>query len=103
MKYLLDTCVLSEYVKKQPNPQVINWLDEQEEMNLLISILSVGALKKGIIKIEQSQPMRFQRLWEWVERLEIRFEGRILSVEQTIIHEWSRLCGELEAKWQIPD
>jgi len=58
MKYLLDTCVLSEYVKKQPNTVVINWLDQQKEEDLLISILSIGELKKGIIKLEQSQPIR---------------------------------------------
>jgi predicted nucleic acid-binding protein len=51
MNYLLDTCVLSEYVKKTPNIQVIQWLDEQEEGNLFISILSIGEIKKGIIKI----------------------------------------------------
>jgi hypothetical protein len=27
MTYLLDTCVISEYVKKQPCQQVINWID----------------------------------------------------------------------------
>lgn len=27
MSYLLDTCVLSEYVKKHPFEVVIDWLD----------------------------------------------------------------------------
>ena len=30
MNYLLDTCVISEYVKKKPNQKVIQWLDESE-------------------------------------------------------------------------
>ena len=98
MNYLLDTCVLSEYVKKQPNTAVINWLDQQKEDNLLISILSVGELKKGIIKLERSQPIRSQSLWEWVERIEVRFEGRILTINQRVIDHWARLCGKLEAK-----
>ena len=98
MNYLLDTCVLSEYVKKQPNTVVINWLDQQREEHLLISILSIGELKKGIIKLEQSQPVRSKRLWEWVERIEVRFEGRILKINQSVIDRWARLCGELEAK-----
>jgi len=97
MKYLLDTCVLSEYVKKQPHLQVINWLDEQKEIDLLISILSIGELKKGIIKIERSQPIRFQRLCKWIERLETQFEGRILPVEQGVINQWSKSCGQSEA------
>jgi len=98
MNYLLDTCVLSEYVKKQPNTAVIDWLDQQKEDDLLISIVSIGELKKGIIKLEQSQPIRSQRLWKWVERIEVRFEGRILTINQSVIDQWARLCGELEAK-----
>jgi len=62
MNYLLDTCVLSEYVKKQPNTAVIDWLDQQKEDDFLISIVSIGELKKGIIKLEQSQPIRSQRV-----------------------------------------
>jgi len=39
-----------------------------------------------------------QRLWKWVERIEVRFEGRILTINQSVIDQWARLCGELEAK-----
>ena len=42
MKYLLDTCVLSEYVKKKPNDRVINWVDNQDELTLFVSILSIA-------------------------------------------------------------
>ncbi len=52
MNYLLDTCVLSEYIKKTPNIQVIQWVDEQSEASLFISVLTLAELKKGIIKIK---------------------------------------------------
>jgi tRNA(fMet)-specific endonuclease VapC len=29
MNYLLDTCVISELISKQPNQKVIEWLDAQ--------------------------------------------------------------------------
>ncbi len=44
MKYLLDTCVLSEHVEKKTNYQVINWVDDQDELNLFVSILSIAYL-----------------------------------------------------------
>jgi predicted nucleic acid-binding protein len=47
MNYLLDTCVLSEYIKKPPNIQVIQWVDEQSEASLFISVLTLAELKKG--------------------------------------------------------
>ncbi|MEB3151353.1 MAG: hypothetical protein VKL60_20330 [Sphaerospermopsis sp.] len=44
MTYLLDTCVISEYVKKQPCQQVINWIDTQEESSLFISIITIAEM-----------------------------------------------------------
>ncbi|MDO9309314.1 MAG: VapC toxin family PIN domain ribonuclease, partial [Deltaproteobacteria bacterium] len=50
MKYLLDTCLVSELVKKKPNPAVVSWLDEQDEQKLFLSVLNLGELQKGISK-----------------------------------------------------
>ena len=55
----IDTCVISEYAKKKPNQQVIQWLDEQKESSLFISILTIAELKKGIIKIEKHQLLQY--------------------------------------------
>ena len=38
MSWLLDTCALSEYAKKTPAPNVIAWLDEQDEAILKLDI-----------------------------------------------------------------
>ncbi len=58
MNYLLDTCVLSEYVKKQPKQIVIEWLDAQDEDGLFISVLSIGEIEKGIVKQKLLNPYR---------------------------------------------
>lgn len=98
MNYLLDTCVLSEYVKKYPNTQVINWLDDRDETSLYVSILSIAELKKGIIRIQNSQPNRYQRLWNWLQKLEQRFNSRIVPLDNNIINTWATICGQSEAK-----
>lgn len=100
MNYLLDTCVLSEYVKKKPNIKVIQWLDEQEENSLFISVLSIGEIRKGIIKIQKKQPQRYQKLIQWIETVELRFAGKIINLDYKIINCWARICGECEAKGQ---
>ena len=33
MKYLLDTCVISELIKKQPNKNVVNWITNNNEQD----------------------------------------------------------------------
>lgn len=42
MNYLLDTCVISELVAKQPNPQVVAWIDRIEETRLYLSVITIG-------------------------------------------------------------
>jgi predicted nucleic acid-binding protein len=98
VKYLLDTCVLSEYVKKKPNDRVINWVDNQDELTLFVSILSIAELKKGIIRIKNSQPSRYKKLWNWFQKLEKRFANRILPLTEYIIKTWAVICGQSEAE-----
>ena len=53
MNWLLDTCVLSEYVSKSPASGVIRWLDEQDESRLFISVISLGEIEKGVALLER--------------------------------------------------
>ena len=42
MRYLLDTCVISEMARKRPSAKVLTWLDAQEELTLFLSVIRVG-------------------------------------------------------------
>lgn len=66
MSYLLDTCVISELVKKSPRRQVVDWIDGHEESTLFLSVLTIGELGKGIVKLSASA--RKTRLTTWVRR-----------------------------------
>jgi len=96
--YLLDTCTVSENMSKKPNKQVKQWLDSQKEQDLFISLLSLGEIKKGIIKVQESQPQRYKRLAIWFKELELRFDSRILLVDKPIIDCWSEVCEKSEAQ-----
>ena len=50
MKYLLDTCVISELVRQHPDEKVVEWLQQQDPDSLYLSFLTVGEIKKGIAK-----------------------------------------------------
>ncbi|MFN6563817.1 MAG: PIN domain-containing protein [Nostoc sp. ChiSLP01] len=54
MNYLLDTCLISELVAKQPNQQVLDWLDAQLPETLYLSVITIGEIAKGISKITAS-------------------------------------------------
>ena len=95
-RYLLDTCILSEYVRKNPNKKVIEWLDSQQETNLFLSVVAIGELRKGIVKIEYTAPEKHKKLDRWLEIVKQRFDNRILALDQEILIQWGNMCGQRE-------
>ena len=47
MKYLLDTCIVSELAKKRPSESVLRWIESVEEDDLFVSSVTIGELRKG--------------------------------------------------------
>lgn len=92
MKYLLDTCVISELIRPQPDENVVSWVQNQDENSLYLSVLTFGEIEKGIEKATDAT--RKKRLRLWVEDdLKKRFEGRILPIDLKICIKW----GECQA------
>ncbi|MDP1536359.1 MAG: type II toxin-antitoxin system VapC family toxin [Burkholderiales bacterium] len=100
MSWLLDTCALSEYVKKAPAPAVIRWLDEQDESSLFLSVLTLGEIEKGILKLRASDARRSQKLTAWLGKVEQRFAGRILPLDAAVLHAWAQLAASAELAGQ---
>lgn len=100
MSWLLDTCVLSEYVRKAPAAGVIQWLDEQDETSLFLSVVSLGEIEKGILKLRATDPRRSQKLTAWLGKIEQRFAGRILSLDAATLHAWAQLAASAELTGQ---
>ena len=100
MSWLLDTCALSEYAKKAPAPEVIAWLDEQDEASLFISVISLGEIEKGILKLRKTDPRRSQKLTAWLGKLEQRFAGRILPLDAAALHVWAQIAAHTELAGQ---
>lgn len=97
MSWLLDTCALSEYAKKAPAPEVIAWLDEQSEDSLFISVISLGEIEKGILKLRTSDVLRCQKLTAWISKVEQRFVGRILPLDAATLHVWAQIVAHSES------
>jgi predicted nucleic acid-binding protein len=97
VKFLLDTCLISELVKKKPNAAVLKWLDERDEHSLFLSVLTLGELQKGISRL--STGVRKDDLQAWIEHdLIERFEGRILDLDLETALIWGKLQEEAELK-----
>lgn len=95
MKYLLDTCLISELVKKVPDTSVVKWLDGQDEQKLFLSVITFGELQKGISKLLDGS--RKDELQAWIEHdLALRFAGRVIDMDLETLLTWGRMQGEAE-------
>ncbi len=92
---LLDTCVISELVAKQPDEKVIEWIDNIEQENIYLSVITIGEIYKGIEKLPESK--RKDSLQQWLnDELLIRFGGKILAIDTHVMLVWGELTGRLE-------
>jgi predicted nucleic acid-binding protein len=95
MRHLLDTCVVSELVAKQPNERVVRWVDELDPIDTYLSAITIGEIQKGITKLPDSR--RKTALVEWLrDELLVRFDGHILPVDTEVMLKWGRFTGALE-------
>ncbi|MCD6584610.1 MAG: type II toxin-antitoxin system VapC family toxin [Desulfobacteraceae bacterium] len=94
MKYLLDTCVISELIKPQPNPKVVEWISNTEEIRLFISVLTIGELYKGIEKLPDNR--KKSTLHKWVTYdLNRRFKNRIIDFDIQTARTWGKIQAKL--------
>ena len=96
MSFLLDTNVVSEWVKPRPNPGVIAWLAEADEDRVFLSVITIGELRHGIERMVEGA--RRKRLDAWLRHeLPLRFEDRILPIGAGIAEAWGALLARSEA------
>lgn len=95
MSYLLDTCCISELVKKEPNPEVEKWIASQDEQSMYLSVITFGELRKGIEKLPDSKKKK--ELNRWIkEDLNNRFKNRIIYITMDIANKWGEILATAE-------
>lgn len=88
--FLLDTNVISEPKRLRPDEGVIDWLGRQLLSDLHISVITIGELRRGIVRLEPGR--RRDDLDFWLEDMILRYEERILSVDLDVTERWASLA-----------
>lgn len=92
MNFLLDTNVVSEWVKPRPTPAVAKWLAVADEDRVFLSVITIAELRFGLETIPAGA--RRELLEHWLkDDLPIRFEGRILDVSVVVADAWGILMA----------
>jgi predicted nucleic acid-binding protein len=96
VNFLLDTNAVSEWVKPRPNPGVIRWMESADEDRVFLSVISLAELRYGAERMAAGA--RRSRIEEWLrDELPLRFEGRILPVDNHVAEAWGRTVSRAEA------
>ena len=96
MSYLLDTCVISEFVSTQPTEKVVKWLAELDPETVYLSAVTLGEIQKGIEKLPASKRKEALRTW-LKDDLLVRFHDRVLPLETGEMLTWGTLISKVEA------
>ena len=94
--FLLDTNIVSELVKRKPEPRVAAWIDSMDENLLHLSVLTFGEIRKGIASLRDTS--RRVALEAWLDGdLTLRFADRILPITRAVADRWGRLAADAVA------
>lgn len=91
MMYLLDTNVVSELRKREPDPHVLAWYGTVTSAEIFISVLTLGEIRLGIERLRGKDSIRAGLLEQWVRGLHAGYGDHIIDVDAATAEEWGRL------------
>ena len=94
MRYLLDTCILSEPFKRQPDQQVIAWLRSVDQSALFKPAVVLGEMRKGVETM--SAGARRETLEKWLADYRRFYSDNIVAFDADVAMAWGGLVGRLQ-------
>jgi toxin FitB len=96
VSFLLDTNVVSEWMRPRPDFGVMEWLSTADEDRLFLSVATLAELRYGVERLPAGK--KRARLHEWLEtELINRFEGRVTGIDEAVAATWGKLMARAEA------
>lgn len=87
--YLLDTNILSEFTRPQPDAHVVAWLRAVDRTQVFLSVMTIAELRKGVELLRPSK--RRSALEQWLDRDILHYFGtNLLPVDLLIADRWAR-------------
>jgi predicted nucleic acid-binding protein len=97
--YILDTCVISELIKKLPHPGVVAWINQTNETQLYLSVITIGELKNGIELLQPSAKKNELNAF-FDQQVMKRFTDRIYSITPDVMALWGVMYASLSLRGQ---
>ena len=91
MSYLLDTCALSEMIKKKPNAGFVEWIKQQHGSSFYVSVVSIAEIEQGIVRLGDSRKKK--RLQRWLLGIKAQYRSRLLPVDLAVAETYGQIQG----------
>lgn len=89
---LLDTNVVSEPLRPEPNARVIEWIDAQPIETLYLSAMTVAELRAGVALMPVGR--KRDRLNDYIEKNVLpSFAGRVLPFDLACTHAYAQVLA----------
>jgi len=91
MAFLLDTNVISEMRRPRPSAEVVRWYAGLTPTQVFLSVISIGEIQRGILKVRQQAAGKADELTEWLHGLETAYQDALLPVDVSVSKAWAGL------------
>ncbi|CAN7749361.1 type II toxin-antitoxin system VapC family toxin [Mesorhizobium caraganae] len=89
--YLLDTNIVSDVQRRLPKPT--EWLASVDPTSVSLSVITLGEIERGIIKLRKVDSEKATRLDLWLRELRRDNADRILAVTEDVALAWGRITA----------
>jgi predicted nucleic acid-binding protein len=91
VSYLLDTNVVSELRRREPDRHVLGWFETVPAAQLFLSVLTLGEIRLGIERLRRKDPRRADGLERWFNGLRSSYREHVIDLDAEAAQEWGRL------------
>lgn len=102
---VVDTNVISEVMRPQPSPAVLNWLNAQDGNLLFITTVTLAEIGYGLRILPDGQ-RRWQLHSQFEQFVTQAFEGRVLTFTASAARAYAEIMGhrkEVGHPMSLPD
>jgi predicted nucleic acid-binding protein len=89
VRYLLDTCAVSELQKMNPHPRVVERIKGMKPNDVFLSVITLAELDRGILMLPEGRKRR--ELEHWSEAVQGEFANSVLDVDREVARLWAEL------------
>lgn len=87
--YLLDTNIVSELRKPRPQAAVISWLENVDDTDLHISVVTLGEIQAGIEITCEQDAVKAAEIEAWADQVAAAYN--VLPMDAATFRQWAKL------------